>query len=164
MKRLLSCFVFLILTRGGGEDVLPLGGQASGWPRQQHSVAEPYRGVAVAMQRGLAADGLIHLIEQSRVPGKEAPVPEDKESERTALGRTIARGQVLDVCDGPLDQGGQRAGRRRPGSMIARGLVGSPSQLEGERPLNQGFKASPGPSKEGTTDSITQRIQVGSSG
>ena len=92
MKRLLSCFVFLILTRGGGEDVLPLGGQTSGRPRQQHNVAGSYRGVAVAMQRGLATDGLIHLSEQGRVPGEEAPVPEDKESEGTALGRTIARG------------------------------------------------------------------------
>ena len=79
-------------TRGGGEEVLPLGGQASGRPRQRHSVAEPYRGVAVAMRRGLVADGLIHLIEQGRVPGKEAPVPDDKESKGTALGCTIARG------------------------------------------------------------------------
>ena len=79
-------------TRGGGEDVLPLGGQASGRPRQQHNIAEPYRGVAVAMQRGLATDSLIHLIEQGRVPGEEAPVPEDKEPEGSALGRTIARG------------------------------------------------------------------------
>ena len=101
-----------MLTRGGGEEILPLGGQASGRPRQRHSVAEPYRGVAVVMQRGLVADGLIHLIEQGRVPGKEAPVPEDKEPEGTALGRPITRREVLDVCNGPLDQGGQRARRR----------------------------------------------------
>ena len=68
----------------------------------------PYRGVAVVMQ-WLVADDLIHLVEQGWVPGKEAPVPEDKEPEGTALGRSIARREVLDVCNGPLNQGGQQA-------------------------------------------------------
>ena len=65
----------------------------------------PYRGVAVVTQR-LVADDLIHLVEQGWVLGKEAPVPEDKEPEGSALGRPIARREVLDICNGPLDQGG----------------------------------------------------------
>ena len=47
--------------------------------------------------------------------------------------------------------GGDRAGRSPEVRRAAR-------LLKGERPSSQGFKASPGPSKESTTDIITQRI------